>query len=147
MFKKLGILLGALIVSSSVMFAGMLDVFKNYNYITAEETAQLIRKNPDNVVLVDIQEKPGFEKEHLKGAKATYAYPVKKQAELDRLAALLPNIKPDQKVVVICPRGGGGADRAYDFYLKNGIKKEQLYTLKNGQEGWPRDEIRDVLEK
>lgn len=147
MFKKLGIILSALVLSSTMMFAGVFDFLKGYNYITADETAELIRTNPEKIVLVDIQEKPGFSKEHLKGAVATYAYPVKKQDELDRLAKLVPTIKPDQKVIIICPRGGGGADRTYDFFLKKGLNKDNLFTLKNGQEGWPRKEISDVLEK
>lgn len=118
-----------------------------YNYITADETAKLMREDASKLVLVDIQEKPDFEEEHLKGAISTYAYPVKTDAEKARLAELLPNIKPDQKVVIICPRGGGGADRAYDFYLEKGLKKEQLFTLKGGQYEWPRDKIKDVLDK
>ena len=118
-----------------------------YNYITVDETAKLMREDASKLVLVDIQEKPDFEEEHLKGAISTYAYPVKTDAEKARLAELLPNIKPDQKVVIVCPRGGGGADRAYDFYLEKGLKKEQLFTLKGGQYEWPRDKIKDVLDK
>ncbi len=118
-----------------------------YNYITADETAKLIREDASKLVLVDIQEKPDFGEEHLKGAISTYAYPVKTDEERARLAALLPEIKPEQKVIIICPRGGGGADRAYDFYLSNGVKKENLLTLKDGQYGWPRDTIKDVLAK
>jgi len=49
--------------------------------------------------------------------------------------------------VIVCPRGGGGADRAYDFYLEKGVKKDNLFTLKGGQYEWPRDKIKDVLEK
>jgi len=116
-----------------------------YNYITADETAKLIRNEPSKIVLVDIQEKPDFEEEHLTGAISTYAYPVKTNEERARLEALLPEIKPDQKVIIVCPRGGGGADRAYDFYLSKGLKKEQLLTLKDGQYGWPRDKVKDVL--
>ena len=118
-----------------------------YNYITADETAKLMREDASKIVLVDIQEKADFEEEHLKGALPTYAYPVKTDAEKARLAELLSTIKPDQKVVIICPRGGGGADRAYDFYLEKGLKKEQLFTLKGGQYEWPRDKIKDVLDK
>ena len=116
-----------------------------YNYISAEKTAELIREDASKLVLVDIQVKGDFEEEHLKGAISTYAYPVKTDEERARLAALLPNIKDNQKVVVICPRGGGGADRAYDFLLKSGVKKENLVTLTDGQYGWPRDKISDVL--
>lgn len=118
-----------------------------YNYISADETAKLMREDASKLVLIDIQEKPDFTEEHLKGALATYAYPVKTDAEKARLAEILPQIKPNQKVVIICPRGGGGADRAYDFYLEKGLKKEQLFTLKGGQYEWPRDKIKDVLDK
>ena len=140
-----GILLSVLAVLVFVGCGGKVEQKAQYNYISAEETAKLIRENPSKVVLVDIQEKEDFEEEHLKGAISTYAYPVKTDEERARLAKLLPNIKDDQKVVVICPRGGGGADRAYDFLLKSGVKKENLVTLIDGQYGWPRDEIMDVL--
>ncbi len=116
-----------------------------YNYISAEKTAELIREDASKVVLVDIQEKEDFKEEHLKGAIATYAYPVKTDDERARLTALLPNIKDDQQIVIICPRGGGGANRAYDFLLKSGVKKENLLTLTDGQYGWPREKISDVL--
>ncbi len=118
-----------------------------YNYITADETAKLMREDASKLVLVDIQEKPDFTEEHLKGALSTYAYPVKTEEEKTRLAALLPEFKPNQKIIIICPRGGGGADRAYDFYLEKGVKKENLFTLKGGQYEWPRDKIKDVLDK
>ncbi|WP_333803578.1 rhodanese-like domain-containing protein [Sulfurospirillum sp.] len=118
-----------------------------YNYITADETAKLIRENASSILLVDIQEKGDFEEEHLKGALATYAYPVKTDDEKARLAELIPTIQPNQKVIIICPKGGGGADRAYDFYLEKGLKKEQLFTLQGGQYEWPRDKIKDVLDK
>jgi len=142
-----GFLLSVLAVLVFVGCGGKVEQKAQYNYISAEETAKLIRENPSKVVLVDIQEKDDFEEEHLKGAIETNAYPVKTDEERARLAALLPNIKDDQKVVVICPRGGGGANRAYDFLLKSGVKKENLVTLTDGQYGWPRDEISDVLVK
>ena len=137
----------SLIAFVLVSCGGKVKENPKYNYISAEETAELMRKDASKLVLVDIQEKPDFEEEHLKGALATYAYPVKTEDEKARLAALLPSISPEQKVVIICPRGGGGADRAYDFYLEKGVKKEQLFTLKGGQYEWPRDKIKDVLAK
>ena len=137
----------SLIAFVLVSCGGKVKENPKYNYISAEETAELMRKDASKLVLVDIQEKPDYEEEHLKGALATYAYPVKTEDEKARLAALLPSISPEQKVIIICPRGGGGADRAYDFYLEKGVKKEQLFTLKGGQYEWPRDKIKDVLAK
>lgn len=135
------------VVLMLVSCGGKVKENPKYNYISAEETAKLMREDATKLVLVDIQEKPDFAEEHLKGALATYAYPVKTDAEKARLADVLPSIKPNQKVIIICPRGGGGADRAYDFYLAKGVQKEQLFTLKGGQYEWPRDKIKDVLEK
>lgn len=126
---------------------GKVEPKAKYNYIDAETTAKLIREDASKVVLIDIQEKPDFQEEHLKGAIATYAYPVKTDEEKARLSAVIEQIQPGQKVVIICPRGGGGADRAYDFFLEKGLKKESLLTLKDGQYGWPRDKIKDVLVK
>ena len=124
---------------------GKVEQKAQYNYIDANKTAELMREDISKLVLVDIQERDDYAEEHLKGAIETYAYPVKTDEERARLTALIPNIKDNQKVIVICPKGGGGADRAYDFFLENGIKKENLFTLIDGQYGWPRDEISDVL--
>ena len=140
-----GILISLLAVLVFVGCGGKVDKKSQYNYISADETAKIMRENPDKIVLIDIQETDDFEEEHLKGAIATYAYPVKTEEEKARIAKHVSDIKPDQKVVVVCPRGGGGADRAYDFLLQSGIKKENLFTLTDGQYGWPREQISDVL--
>lgn len=145
--KRFSLLALSIVALLLVGCGGSVKENSKYNYITADETAQLMRADASKLVLIDIQEKADFEEEHLTGALATYAYPVKTDAEKARLAALIPTIKPDQKVIIVCPRGGGGADRAYDFYLEKGLKKEQLFTLKGGQYEWPRDKIKDVLAK
>ena len=142
-----GFLLSILTVFVFVACGGKVEQKEQYNYISAEETAELIRENSSDVLIVDIQEKEAFSNEHLKGAVSTYAYPVKTDEEKARIEALLPQAKAAKKVVVVCPRGGGGADRTYDFLLENGVKKENIVTLTNGQEGWPREQITDVLEK
>lgn len=140
-----GILLSILAVLVFVGCGGKVEQKSQYNYISADETAKLIREDASKVVLVDIQEKEDFEEEHLQGALGTYAYPVKTDEDRAKLAAIMPQIKDDQTVVVVCPRGGGGADRAYDYLLQNGVAKEKLFTLTDGQYGWPRDQISDVL--
>jgi rhodanese-related sulfurtransferase len=144
---KVSKFLAGFFTAAMLQSALMAGLFSSYNYISPEETAKLIRETPSQVALVDIQVKEGFTKEHLKGALATYAYPVKTDAEKARLAELLPSFKAGQKIVIVCPRGGGGAKRAYDFYVEKGVSKEQLLILTKGQEGWPREKISDVLAK
>ena len=74
----------SLIAFVLVSCGGKVKENPKYNYISAEETAELMRKDASKLVLVDIQEKPDFEEEHLKGALATYAYPVKTEDEKAR---------------------------------------------------------------
>lgn len=107
-----------------------------YNYITAAALeARLIAKEP--LHLVDIQVEEAFAKHHITGATATYAYPVKTEAEKAKLQAVLSKIKADKApVVVIDPRGAGGAARTYDYLLSQGIAAERLLILEKGQEGW-----------
>lgn len=137
--------LSVALVASLLTVASAIDE-KKYNYIDAQATAELIRQNA-KIVILDIQEKDDFDKEHLKGAVATYAYPVKTDAQKASIEAVLAKITPEDKVIVVCPRGGGGAEKTYDFLMEKGLPKAQILTLKNGQKGWPRDEIKDVLVK
>jgi len=44
---------------------------------------------------------------------------------------------------VVCPRGGGGAKRAYDHLLASGISDERVYILTDGQAKWPYPELLD----
>ncbi|WP_024955203.1 rhodanese-like domain-containing protein [Sulfurospirillum arcachonense] len=142
-----GLLLSFVAVLVFIGCGGKVEQKAKYNYISAEKTAELIKNDSESIVLVDIQEKDDFKEEHLKGAVSTYAYPVKTDEERARLTALIPTIKSGQKIIIICPRGGGGANRAYDFFLKSGLKKDTLFTLTDGQYGWPREKISDVLVK
>ena len=107
-----------------------------YHYISAAALeARLSAKEP--IHLVDIQVEEEFAKHHITGATATYAYPVKTEADKAKLQAVLTKIKADSApVVVICPRGAGGATRTYDYLLSQGIAAERLLILEKGQEGW-----------
>lgn len=107
-----------------------------YNYISAAALeARLTAKEP--IHLVDIQVAEEFAKHHITGATATFAYPVKTEADKAKLEAVLTRIKADRApVVVIGPRGAGGATRTYDYLLSQGIAAERLFILEKGQEGW-----------
>ncbi|MEN8687113.1 MAG: rhodanese-like domain-containing protein [Desulfuromonadales bacterium] len=107
-----------------------------YNYISAADLeARLNAKLPTHIV--DIQVEEEFAQHHIKGATATYAYPVKSDADRAKLDHIVGQIEGDNDpVVIVCPRGAGGAKRTYDYLLQQGISAERLLILEKGQEGW-----------
>jgi thiosulfate/3-mercaptopyruvate sulfurtransferase len=107
-----------------------------YNYISATDLETRLTANlPTNII--DIQVEEEFTQHHIKGAVPTYAYPVKSDADRTRLEATVEEPKANSDpVVIVCPRGGGGAKRSYDYLLKQGISAERLLILEKGQEGW-----------
>lgn len=113
----------------------------SYQYISAAETkTKLMAEAP--MFLVDIQVEQEFSQHHLPGALATYAYPVKSNQDRAKLDTTLTQLKDSSEVVVIvCPRGGGGAKRAYDHLQKQGIAAARLFILEKGQQGWPYPEL------
>jgi rhodanese-related sulfurtransferase len=115
------------------------DASGDYKFISADALkARIDAELP--VTIVDICPVAQFAAGHIKGAIETNAYPVKTQAERDKLAKLLPGIKASgNDVVIICPRGAGGAERTYDFYKAQGVKEDRLMILEKGMNGWPYD--------
>ncbi len=108
-----------------------------YQYISPEEVKQGL-SDKAAMTLVDIQVEKEFTQHHINGAIPTYAYPVKSDRERAQLDAAISTLKGNSdKVVVVCPRGGGGAKRAYDYMLESGIPENRLFILTKGQDGWP----------
>jgi rhodanese-related sulfurtransferase len=107
-----------------------------YNYISATDLETRLTANlPTNII--DIQVEGEFTQHHIKGATPTYAYPVKSDADRTKLEATVEELKANaDPVVVVCPRGAGGAKRSYNYLLKQGISAERLLILEKGQEGW-----------
>ena len=107
-----------------------------YTYISAADLeARLNAKLPTHIV--DIQVEEEFVQHHIKGATPTYAYPVKSDADRAKLDTTIEQIKGNHDpVVIVCPRGAGGAKRTYDYLLQQGITAERLQILEKGQEGW-----------
>lgn len=130
---RLGALLPvAVLLLSGICWAGD----SQYNYISAADLeARLTAGQPTNII--DIQVEDEFAQHHIKGAVPTYAYPVKSDADRAKLDAAVGQIKGNNDpVVVICPRGAGGATRTYDYLLQQGISAERLLILEKGQGGW-----------
>ena len=126
------LLLLAILLLPANLLAG--DV--TYNYISAADLeTRLTAGLPTNIV--DIQVEDEFSQHHIKGATATYAYPVKSDADRAKLDTTVEQLQGNSDpVVIVCPRGAGGATRTYDYLLQQGIAAERLLILEKGQAGW-----------
>jgi len=113
----------------------------DYNYYSPEQVKLNIEtKSP--FILLDIQVEEEFDAHHINGALATYAYPVKSDEDKQKIDSLLETLEvSDQRIVVVCPRGGGGAERTVNYLLEKGILKDRLFILEEGQAGWPFEEL------
>ena len=125
-------LLLAILLVFSVAWAGE----GKYNYISAKDLeARLNASQPTNIV--DIQVEEEFSQHHIKGAIPTYAYPVKSDDDRAKIDTTVEQLRTNaDPVVIVCPRGAGGATRTYDYLLQHGISAERLLILEKGQEGW-----------
>jgi len=116
----------------------------SYQYITASAVKQHIADHTP-MTLVDIQVEDEFNQHHIIGAQATYAYPVKTADDRAKMTPVItPLLSNNDLTVVVCPRGGGGAKRAYDLLLKTGVSEDRVYILEKGQGGWPYPELLDA---
>lgn len=114
---------------------------KEFKYYTAEELKKSIEEEK-SLNLLDIQVKEEYDKHHIKGVMATYAYPVKSDEDKAKFDDALKQLKDSEDdIVIICPGGKGGAERTYNYLLEKDIKEERLYILKDGQGGWPYEEL------
>lgn len=125
----------------AVLFCGSSSVAGGYNYVKPDIFKQWMESGKKTII-VDIQVPAGFENRHFKGAIETNAYPVKSDEEKKRLDKVIAQIKQSEDdVVIVCPRGGGGAKNAYDYLNDGGVEEKRLFILEKGMEGWPYPEI------
>ena len=124
---------GALLLSALPVLATAAD----YRYVQPDLFRSWLESGR-KVVIVDIQSPEEFGKRHIKGSLETNAYPVKSAEEQARLDMALAEITATTAdVVIVCPRGGGGAKNTFDYLLKRGVGLERLYILEKGMAGWP----------
>jgi rhodanese-related sulfurtransferase len=132
-FFRPAMILLSLLLTAAPLYAA---VTPTYNYIGAAALEARLKAG-EAIHLLDIQVEEEYAKHHIKGATATHAYPVKSEADTAKLQAAVAKIKADNApVVIVCPRGAGGATRTYDYLLTQGIAAERLLILEKGQEGW-----------
>ena len=113
----------------------------DYRYVRQDTFKQWLESGK-KMVLVDIQPPADFAKRHFKGALETGAYPAKSDEEKKRLDLVLDRINTSQDdVVIVCPRGGGGAKNTWDYLSAKGVAVSRIYILEKGSEGWPYPEL------
>jgi thiosulfate/3-mercaptopyruvate sulfurtransferase len=112
-----------------------------YNYYTQDDLKVALESKAP-MTLVDIQPAEDFASHHIAGAVETNAFPAKTAEERAKLDGVIETIKgSSDPVVIVCPRGGGGAQNTFAYMLESGIPSAQIYILEKGQEGWPYDEL------
>lgn len=130
-----------LMIIAASFLAAPSALASNYNYVSPETVKTWIETRIP-VMIVDIQVKEDFEAHRLPGSVATYAYPVKTNVEKTRLDNIVrTSMEKDTPVVIVCPRGGGGAKRCYDYLKSRHLPESRLLILKNGIAGWPYKEL------
>jgi thiosulfate/3-mercaptopyruvate sulfurtransferase len=134
------ILITALTVASvgSLTHASSDDIIQ---YISSSDVKNRIQ-NGTPMIILDIQVKAEFDQHHITGALATYAYPVKSDADKTKLDLVMEKLGTNgDPLVIVCPRGGGGAKRTWQYLSSKGISTDRMYILENGQGGWPYPEL------
>ncbi|MDF1525405.1 MAG: rhodanese-like domain-containing protein [bacterium] len=127
-----------IVLVGTVAMAGNIVAAEDYfNYITPEKTKSRIQSG-EAVTLLDIQIEDEYARHHIRGSLATYAYPVKSDAQKAKLDRVIPNLSANtDPIVIICPRGGGGAKRTFEYLASRGIESKRMFILEKGQSGWP----------
>ncbi|HBA73351.1 MAG TPA: hypothetical protein DER40_08250 [Geobacter sp.] len=113
-------------------------------YIKVEEFKTALEQKKE-MHIVDIQEADDFEEHHFANSLETNAYPVKSVTEKKRIDRIIPAIiSSASPVIIICPRGKGGAMNTFEHLKSQGIDEGRLYILEGGMADWP---YRDILKQ
>jgi rhodanese-related sulfurtransferase len=133
--KRIMLLTLLLLGCATISLAG------GYNYVEQDQFKLWLEMGKD-MAIVDIQVPEEFQQHHFKGSLETNSYPVKSATDKQKLDTVMPKLSVTHNdVVVICPRGGGGAKNTYDYLKENGIDEKRIFILKEGMQGWPYKEL------
>jgi rhodanese-related sulfurtransferase len=131
----------ALVIFLVIGLFNMSALADAFNYVKADAFKQWMESGKP-MVLVDIQTKSDYPLHFFKNSIETNAYPVDTDEQRKMLdSAVSTAKKAGTDVVVICPRGGGGAKKAYDYLKTQGVAEEKLFILEGGVEKWPHKEM------
>ena len=130
-----------LAAAALLFFTATFSLAASYNYVAPDQFKQWLEKGKD-MSIVDIQVPAEYQQRHFKGSLETNSYPVKSADDKQKLDAILPKLAATKNdVVVICPRGGGGAKNTFDYLKEKGIDEKRIFILKEGMQGWPYKEL------
>jgi thiosulfate/3-mercaptopyruvate sulfurtransferase len=115
-------------------------IAKDYNYISPQEfKARLAAGDVDQgkLLVFSTQNHKEFSSGYLPVAIQTFSRPLESEDDYRKLDIVLARAKATtEDIVVICPRGGSGATRSYDYLQKNGIDAGRMFILTKGQEAY-----------
>jgi rhodanese-related sulfurtransferase len=127
-----------------VTVLGTAALASSYNYLAPVQMKAWLESGK-KMQIVDIQVPAEFQKHHLKGSVETGAFPVKSAEEKQKLDRVIPALAAGREdIVVVCPRGGGGAKNTADYLKEKGIAEGRIFILENGMQGWPYKELAEA---
>lgn len=138
-FKKVfGLLI--LVLAVTVLALAGPACARNYNYINVDEfKARMDAGDHESgaMVIVTTQTEQEYASGHIKAAYPTFARPLNSQSDFEKLHPFMELSKDsDSDIVIICPRGRGGAEIPYNYFMEHGIEEKRLLILKDGQEAF-----------
>lgn len=126
-----------LLIAATIILCALPVMAADYRYVSPADFKQWLESGKA-MKIVDIQVPAEFQKHSIKGSLETNAYPVKSTEDKQKLDKVLPQLAASQEdIVVVCPRGGGGAKNTYDYLKTKGISEKRLFILQDGMQGWP----------
>jgi len=136
MFKKL-----VLLVPAICLLCAAWSVAAEINYKSADEfKIMLDSKAP--VIIADIQKTNDFKMHYFFSAVETGSYPVKTDAQKEKLTKIVTLYETSgNDIVIVGPRGGSGAKRAQAYLLEHNVPAEKIFILEGGIKGWPYKEM------
>lgn len=130
-----------LLIAATILLCALPVMAADYNYVAPADFKQWLETGKA-MKIVDIQVSAEFQKQRIKGSIETNAYPVKSAEDKQKLDKVLPQLAAGREdIVVVCPRGGGGAKNTYDYLKEKGISEKRLFILTNGIQGWPYQQL------
>lgn len=123
------------------LFAAGAAFAGDYRYVKQEQFRDWL-KSGKRMVIIDIQVPAEFARRHFRGSIQTGAFPAKSEADRRKLdGAVQTAAGSADDIVIICPRGGGGAKNAYEYLKERGMAEKRLHILEKGMQGWPYQEL------